>query len=388
MSGEPKDGNNAGAVSGSTESSSVRRPLGLSPRGERVLNAAGIVLLVLFAIGWSWSFAYSREAARRGDPVASPTRTLAAALSRGDAIGTAYLTDATLNALTAGARGVSGKLHVQTVLPGDTLSVDSLPEGSRLVYDAHGEIDAPEEVRPVAPGIRNVAVAVGKALKPIADLNLVTMLPFTAKRQGRVGQYLMGTWPAEHGGRGPPKAPADRYANPRGFIQVTEQNRDTKVSEHFRLRHFLTKNQPTVWPKYLVLEMRLVDKLELVLSDLKAQGINTAGVTVMSGFRTPSYNSGGGNTAGRANLSRHMYGDAADIYIDNDGNGTMDDLNRDGRSDVKDARLILEAVERVERANPALLGGAGVYIACCGHGPFIHIDTRGYRARWTGSGGG
>jgi hypothetical protein len=53
-------------------------------------------------------------------------------------------------------------------------------------------------------------------------------------------------------------------------------------------------------------------------------------VQVMSGFRTPRYNKSGGNTGGRANLSRHMYGDASDIFVDNDGNGTMDDLNRDG----------------------------------------------------------
>ena len=69
----------------------------------------------------------------------------------------------------------------------------------------------------------------------------------------------------------------------------------------------------------------------------------------MSGFRTPSYNSGGGETGGRADLSRHMYGDASDIWIDNDRNGAMDDLNKDGKVDIGDARLMLEAVERVER---------------------------------------
>lgn len=353
-----------------------------------------MVLLVLFAMGWSWSFAFAREAAKRGEPVAGPGKRLAAALSSGDARGAAYLTDAALNALTANARGRSGKLRVQTVLPGDSLQVDSLPAGSRVVYPANGAANngsatpgAPAST-PTAPGIRSVAVAVGNALKPVADLNLVTMLPFSAKEKGRIGLYYIGSWPAERGARGPGKAPADRYANPRGFIQVTAENADTRVSEHFRLRHFLTKNQPNVWPKYLVLEMRLVDKLELVLADLRARGIKTEGVTVMSGFRTPSYNEGGGNTSGRAGFSRHMYGDAADIYIDNDGNGVMDDLNGDGRSDIRDARLIEEAVDRVERAHPELLGGAGVYVACCGHGPFIHIDTRGYRARWTGSGGG
>ena len=157
------------------------------------------------------------------------------------------------------------------------------------------------------------------------------------------------------------------------------------MSDHFRLRDFLTHDQQSVWPKYLVLEPRLLDKLELVLADLEAHGTRTGGVFVMSGFRTPQYNAGGGNTAGRAGLSRHMYGDASDIFIDNDHNGAMDDLNHDGRVNINDARVIEAAVERVEREHPALIGGAGVYTAGPGHGPFIHIDVRGYRARWVGS---
>lgn len=229
---------------------------------------------------------------------------------------------------------------------------------------------------------------VEEALSTIKEITRITLTPFGEKRRGRIGQYLIGTFPAERGARPPRKAPEGAYANPRGFIRVTPENQNTAVSEHFQLRDFLTKGQENVWPKYLVLELRLVDKLELVLSDLQQRGIDTRGVTVMSGFRTPSYNVGGGNTAGRADLSRHIYGDAADVFIDNDGNGTMDDLNRDGRVDIRDARVIEEAVSRVERAQPSLIGGTGVYAACCGHGPFIHIDTRGYRARWTGSGGG
>jgi uncharacterized protein YcbK (DUF882 family) len=111
-------------------------------------------------------------------------------------------------------------------------------------------------------------------------------------------------------------------------------------------------------------------------------------MTVMSGFRTPNYNLTGGNTQGRANLSRHMYGDAADVFVDNDGNGLMDDLNGDGRVDVRDAEVIGQAVERVEQKNPSLVGGVGVYVASSGHGPFTHIDVRGYRARWRGTGNG
>ena len=365
---------------------SIRR-VGLTRRGERLLNAGAAVVVVLLAIGYGWSFVYARDAAARGEPVSSATRSITAALTSGDAPSAAFLTEAALLTFTRSARGLSGRLAAQTALPGDTLRPDSLPEGARLVYDDHATAENGES-QPVTPGVRQVAVAAGKALQPVKNLSLITMLPFSAKQGGRIGLYYIGSFPSEKGARGPSKAPSDRYANPRGFIQVTLENRDTPVSEHFQLKDFLTKNQPNVWPKYLVLEMRLVDKLELVLADLRARGVTTEGVVVMSGFRTPSYNAGGGNTAGRANLSRHTFGDGADIYIDNDGNGNMDDLNRDGRIDIGDSRFILEAVERVERQFPQLVGGAGVYIACCGHGPFIHIDTRGYRARWTGSSGG
>ena len=341
------EGNNPAGLDGSTDARRRPKRVGLTPRGERLLQAGGVALLLAFALAWSWSIAYASSAARRGEPIASPTRTITSALT-GDAPAAAYVTDAALAALASRVRGSSGKLRAKTVLP--------------------AEVD--------------------RALNAIANFAQITLTPFSAKQRGRIGTYMVGSWPAERGARGPARAPADRYANPRGFIQVTLENRDTPVSEHFRLRDFLTKNQPNVWPKYLVLELRLIDKLELVLNDLQSRGIRTEVVTVMSGFRTPSYNEGGGNTAGRADLSRHMYGDAADVYIDNDRNGVMDDLNGDGRIDPDDARVMLEAVDRVERAHPELIGGAGVYSACCGHGPFIHIDTRGYRARWTGSGGG
>jgi uncharacterized protein YcbK (DUF882 family) len=82
----------------------------------------------------------------------------------------------------------------------------------------------------------------------------------------------------------------DAYAPPSGFIEVTPENQDLQVSTHFRLRNFLTKDQFGVWPKYLALDMRLIDKLELVLQELNAMGVRAENVAVMSGFRTPAYN--------------------------------------------------------------------------------------------------
>src|SRR5262249_16210694 len=220
--------------------------------------------------------------------------------------------------------------------------------------------------------------------RELDNLNVITLVPFSEKQEGRIGPYYLGTWSYESGGK--PKTPT--YANPKGFIEVTPENADTYVSEHFRLRDFLTKDQPNVWPKYLLLNPKLLDKLELTIEELQAMGHRVQHITVMSGFRTPNYNVHGGNTAGRANLSRHMYGDASDVFIDNDRNGAMDDLNHDGRVDTRDAEVIQQAADRVERKYPSLVGGVGVYSACCGHGPFTHIDVRGFRARWRGTGNG
>ncbi len=204
---------------------------------------------------------------------------------------------------------------------------------------------------------------------PFAFIN---MLPFEIKRRGLIGRYLLGIWPAERRRAGD---------TPEGFIEVTEQNQDVHLSEHFTLRDFLTKDQASVWPKYLVLREPLLDKLELVIQELSTQGVRVREMSVLSGFRTPQYNAKGIGQ-GRAPDSRHQHGDAADVYVDNNGDGRMDDLNGDGRVDLRDARVILSAVERVEARYPELVGGAGLYKATRAHGPFLHIDVRGTRTRW------
>jgi hypothetical protein len=356
---------------------------GRSRRNMRWLNVGGTVVIACLAIGWGWSLIHSRTALAAGEARGGRT-SITAALTKSGATSTAYLTDAALEAyvsrILTTKRGTSGRLRAAFQDQSTQLAIDSTDAGVSLRYAQRDTLAGVE--RPAGAGVWRVLLAVGNALRPVADFNLVTRVPFTAKERGKIGTYVIGSWPAEHGAKGPPRAPADRYANPSGFIEVTLENKDTRISDHFRLGDFLTKGQANVWPKYLVLELRLVDKLELVLADLQQRGIKTEGVRVMSGFRTPSYNEGGGNTAGRADLSRHMFGDAADIFIDNDGNGVMDDLNRDGKVDINDSRVMLGAVDRVEAAHPELVGGGGLYRASSGHGPFIHIDTRGYRARW------
>jgi hypothetical protein len=256
--------------------------------------------------------------------------------------------------------GRSGKLRAR-LIGGSGNGLLAFPFLSRFVKSKLG-----------TPGVHQVEDE--KLGRPFAFIRL---LPFSEKKNGRIGAYRMGYWPAERG-----RLRAIAYRNPDGFIEVTAENQDTPVSEHFRLRDFLTKDQFSVWPKYLVLREELIDKLELVIDELRRSGTPVRRMTVMSGFRTPQYNQRGVGRGGRAQDSRHQYGDAADVFVDNDGDGWMDDLNRDGRVDHRDARVILAAAERVERRHPDLVGGVGVYRATRAHGPFAHVDVRGRRARW------
>jgi uncharacterized protein YcbK (DUF882 family) len=207
--------------------------------------------------------------------------------------------------------------------------------------------------------------------------HFITMRPFADKIGGRIGSYKIGFFPAERR-----SARNANYENPDGFIEVTAANQGTAVSQHFTLSDFLTHDQVRVWPKYLVLQEPLLDKLELVIAELSNMGIPVKRMKVMSGFRTPQYNEPGVGAGGRASDSRHQYGDAADVYIVNGDRDWMSDLNRDGRVDTKDAKVLAMAAERVEQAHPDLVGGIGVYAATSAHGPFVHIDVRGNRARW------
>lgn len=351
---------------------------GLSSRSERTFNVLSSVFVLTIAIGWSWSIATARPSPGLGGDstsVAPSASAIATALTDPSAPSTAYLTDAVLNAFVP-LRGESGRLRAQFSAEGAPILTDTLPSGA--VVTVAGQEAGAAARAPQRPGVWSLAIKIGSAIKPMTDFRLITLKPASAAQGGRIGLYYIGRWPAAAGG----VAARGNYSPPSGFIEVTAANQNTYVSEHFRLRDFLPKDQFNVWPKYLVLEVKMLDKLELVLTDLRASGIDTRGVKVMSGFRTPQYNSGVGDTRGRASLSRHMYGDAADIYIDNDGNGSMDDLNKDGRVDIKDAEFIRSAAERVERAHPSLIGGIGVYRANAAHGPFTHVDTRGYRARW------
>ena len=223
------------------------------------------------------------------------------------------------------------------------------------------------------PGVH----ALGLAGPDGDSLVIVSMAAFPEQRPEFSSGYRTGLWPTTG-----LAAQNPHYTPPAGFISVTSENQATAVSKHFRLQDFLTHDQQGVWPRVLVLRPTLVDELELISEALAARGLPDQ-LHVMSGFRTPQYNAlGVGANGGRAKDSRHMYGDAADVFVDADGDGRMDDLDGDGRVTLSDAKVLFDVAESVEAAHPELVGGLSAYPATTAHGPFVHVDTRGNRARW------
>lgn len=253
--------------------------------------------------------------------------------------------------------GKSGKLRI---IPTQAARVLRLPALERFFARKGADLD---------PGFHDAEMSAPDG-EPV---HLFSLVPFAAKAHGLLGSYRLGVWPGERNGK---------EAVPTGFIPVSENDADLAVSKHFHLADFLTHDQPSVWPKYLVLEPRLLDKLELLSDALEAAG-RPSRLVVMSGFRTPQYNAEGvGRRGGRAKDSQHMYGNAADVYIDANNDGRMDDLNRDGRVNRADAQWLLAFAEKVEAAHPDLIGGLSAYKPTKAHGPFLHVDVRGVRARW------
>jgi hypothetical protein len=152
-----------------------------------------------------------------------------------------------------------------------------------------------------------------------------------------------------------------------------------RVSPHFRLEQFLCK-QTNGTPQYVLVRPRLLQTLEKLLSALNERGYSLSTLYVMSGYRTTYYNRATGNITV---YSRHLYGDAADIFVDADGDSWMDDLTGDGRAKRADARFLARVVRDIPtEGRNRFVGGLGIYGSASHRGPFVHVDLRGRQARW------
>jgi Peptidase M15 len=223
-----------------------------------------------------------------------------------------------------------------------------------------------------SPGVEQLVVSSGAER---VRLNIFVMRPANSVRDGYLNGFRIGQYPAKplHGN--------PVYLPPKGYVELNQETASLELSPHFSLSQFPSKQVPDEFPKYLVLRETLLIKLELLLEEINRRGIEADTLTIMSGYRTPYYNAAIGNVQ----YSRHVYGGAADIYVDvSPVDDVMDDLNGDGKSNYVDAQLLYTWANALfrEPQNSHLAGGLGVYERNPAHGPFLHMDARGQRARW------
>jgi len=267
------------------------------------------------------------------------------------------------------------------VMPGRSLTIEVRdPAARRWAFAAPaGRVTRRTATRwtwraPQEPGIVDAWLSAAGDDEARAELKLLVMVPADrVTPSGRLNGYRIGTYPAR------PLNGNPLYLPPPGFIEVTRDNEDEPVSPRFRLGQFTSK-QSKDFPKYVVLEPALIARLEQLAGRLEALDLPSK-LHVMSGYRTPYYN----RAIGNVRYSLHQWGVAADVFVDEDGDGTMDDLNGDKRIDRADAARLLEIADALDRRpgeTRPFAGGLGLYGGTRAHGPFVHIDVRGRPARW------
>lgn len=299
--------------------------------------------------------------------------------------------DYNLGSASGNAFGRSGEVKLLFAMPGEQvefpLAVGGDPavltyEWTSLRGSETGFVSQPLDgatvSTPLLPGFYYLTLIRGEDRQIIREPALAVMRPFQEKLGTMLNGYRIGTYLAEK-----LRANRDEKEHPDGFLEVYPQHLDLAISKHLRLRHFLTHDdQKDVWPKYVALNPRLLDKLELIFAELESHrsGVAVDGAVetqqleldIHSGFRTPAHNK---RVRRAARDSRHQYGDAADVVVDANGNGHIDRT---------DHRLVVAAVEVVERTHPDLAGGLGIYTSRRYATPYVHIDARGKRSRWRG----
>ncbi len=277
-------------------------------------------------------------------------------------------------------RALVGDVNAVFAMPGETLRIAAMdrPSAADIQLATQGFGQAARRVgagwrwrAPDQPGlypIRLVNHATGGEMR----LNIFVKTPFDPSHDTLNG-YDIGRYEPVARANDPHSGP------PQALIEVTEATTAAHVSAHFTVGDFLCHQQPDHWPKYLLIRPALLSKLEHIRRALIDAGIDGDGLVVMSGYRTPWYNADIGNTTV---YSQHLFGSAADVFVDADGDDEMDDLNADGVISTADAEWLADLVETVTATEPALAGGLSAYPANVFHGPFVHVDVRGIAVRW------
>jgi|LauGreDrversion4_2_1035121.scaffolds.fasta_scaffold1283559_1 uncharacterized protein YcbK (DUF882 family) len=131
-----------------------------------------------------------------------------------------------------------------------------------------------------------------------------------------------------------------------------DQKTDVQVTKNFNLSEM--EFFDTIPPNLVAAATELLQNLQ-VIRDAAGKS-----VTIISGYRSPERN----KEVGGAQMSQHMFGNAADIKI---------------KDMTPDAMGVL--IEKLISEGKIKQGGLGIYPRTDG---WVHYDIRGTKARWRG----
>ncbi|MEL7424599.1 MAG: D-Ala-D-Ala carboxypeptidase family metallohydrolase [Bacteroidota bacterium] len=166
------------------------------------------------------------------------------------------------------------------------------------------------------------------------------------------------------------EAPFQKMCSKMKFYQLTKRETYQKIAGNVRLIDLLSRDEDfhklhyfSKESTYLGIDERVVYRLIALQDALARSGYDPDALVVRFGHRHPRLN----KEIGGASKSRHIVGEAIDISID--------DVNYDGSYSEEDKAIVLDLCERDIIGKR---GGLGRYPGTRS----IHIDVRGYRARW------
>ncbi len=154
------------------------------------------------------------------------------------------------------------------------------------------------------------------------------------------------------------------------YYQVPQREIYRKIVGNTRIKDLLSKDQ--FYRKALfnrsqtlnwLIDLNILYKILELRAVLEGEGYNKDGFRITYGHRTPKYN----EDENGASKSRHIKGEAVDMVIK--------DIDDNGHYTDEDKEIVLKLLEE------KIIGGQG------GIGRYpgtrvVHMDVRGYRARW------
>lgn len=264
---------------------------------------------------------------------------------------------------------LSGSLHSLVLDSKQVLTLDNTADFTpTAVSDVETERLGPNSIAIYAPdhaGFYNLVLSNNKTTK---HLLVIVKKPFNAINK-QLNNYQIGLYPT-------PYKSDPQYSAPNGLIEIFEKDLSRQLTPHVQVKNVICK-QVSGFPKYLYVNNDGLLMLEDLLTFVQNEGIKVSKFAFISGYRTPHYN----HSIGNGKHSRHQYGDAFDLYIDEDGDGRMDDLNGDGKLTIADIDVLYKVFEKFQKQS-RYNGGIGRYKPASHHGGFVHIDNRGFTARW------